>query len=269
MIKDKLKSLRYCCTAVLLLCISLMSVIGGINFAKAEKVTLSTREKFEQIDLITELKDSVDKNGKPFDINEYPYDTAKGELRVFTVAEFMYDVDSAENYGIYVYLYNPKKLTLDEETANRVSTATAFDDNGNGKDFKLFNLQFVSKTTGDYDGLFYKYRINDADGVLYSLQKDRSHARKYEFGELLISIGGRSEAYKFNLKCSFSGYSKGCNPDPMVTESTLTGTIDSTFVLTLDVGQTFYRNWLRIRRRQASSDAVELDLLFRTERRNR
>ena len=124
MIKDHLKSLRYFCTAVLLLCISLMSVIGGINFAKAEKVTLSTREKFEQIDLMTELKDSVDKNGKPFDINEYPYDTAKGELRVFTVAEFMYDNSSSENYGIYVYLYNPKKLTLDEETANRVSTAT-------------------------------------------------------------------------------------------------------------------------------------------------
>ncbi len=239
MLKLTKQSMRYFCAALLALCISLLSVIGGLKLAKAESPSL--REQFERIDLFTELKNSTDKDGKAFDINDYPYDLENGELRVFTVAEFGYSVSSSENYGLYVYVYNPKQLTLDEENANRASVASAFDDSGNGKDFKLFNLQYISKTTGDFDGLFYKYRIVDENNELYALQATRSHERKYEFGQLLIVLDGRSEAFKFGLKCSFSGYAKGCNPDPLVTESTLTGKIDSTLTLTLDVGQTFYR----------------------------
>ncbi len=240
MLKERMKSLRYFCTAALLLCISLLSVFSGISLARADAASLSIRESFESLALMTELENSTNKEGEPFDVNDYPYDS-DGRLSVFTVSEFMYDVNDSENYGIYVYLYNPQQLELDEASGNRVSVATAFDDNVNGKDFKLFNLQYVSKTTGDYNGLFYKYRIIDEKNELYALQENRSHTRRYEFGQLLMVIDGRSEAYNFGLKCSFSGYSKGCNPDPMVKESTLTGTIDSTLTLTLDVGQTFYR----------------------------
>lgn len=136
--------------------------------------------KFDNTSIFDDLYGSKDEHGNEFDLGNYPKDK-DGELRFYTFVEYGYSyyANLDKNYALYTYLYNPQQLDFSSYLdSNVVRMATAFAKNSDGayvaSDYDDFNIVCVSRTTGDYANLFYKFKILDPDKKLLAL------AQKYE-----------------------------------------------------------------------------------------
>lgn len=103
-------------------------------------------------------------NGKKFDPNDYPKNTADTNVYLLTVDERGYNEKNMEDYGFYLYLYNPSGLPLDAFSAyNRVQMATAWDESSQlpiQEDYSKFVLDFVSVSSeSGFEYVFYKFKV--------------------------------------------------------------------------------------------------------------
>ena len=111
-------------------------------------------------------------NGKPFDVRDYPFDET-GEVQVISLIEYCYSykANQRDNYGLYIYVYNPKCLNLSTDSKrNKIQMAVSYDAEGNPDDYEKFSLEYCSKVeSGDYKNLFYKYKVIDRkiDGTTF------------------------------------------------------------------------------------------------------
>ena len=57
--------------------------------------------------------ESCEINGKPFDVKDFPFDNTK-DLQVLSFVEYCYTTKAGkeDNYGLYLYVYNPKGLDI-------------------------------------------------------------------------------------------------------------------------------------------------------------
>ncbi len=209
--------------------------VKAIPVTRAEEIKQVTN--FESGNLLTELQ-SIE----GFSISDYPFSDNK-ELSVYTVAEYCYTQkdEYRDYYGLYIYLYNPQNLQI-AENGNRTSIATAFNNKGEPTRFEYFDIDFINKTSGEYNGLFYKFKVVDhesSDGkTIYS--RVNADKRVYDFGGLQLRVSESVQAYRFGLTCEFTGYGKGLGPDDNE-ESTLKGNVESRITLSLDVKSTYFR----------------------------
>ena len=71
---------------------------------------------FDNTDVLGDLRSS-NVDGKPFDLNEYPFDSTGliKSPKIINFVEYCYSfkVNMQDNYGLYVYFYNPQALELD------------------------------------------------------------------------------------------------------------------------------------------------------------
>jgi len=65
---------------------------------------------YEQTNVLDDLT-SATINGEPFSLEKYPFDATK-PTQVLSFVEYCYSFyeDKQDNYGLYVYVYNPRKL---------------------------------------------------------------------------------------------------------------------------------------------------------------
>lgn len=177
---------------------------------------------FDKTDVMDDLKSSPE-----FDILHYPYDST-GIIKhpeILTFVEYCYSFRQGkqDNYGLYIYFYNPQALNISTASgANKITLATAWEttDDGNLRptEYEKYELMFCSKSTGDYRDLFYKFKVIDrrsaSDGKTI-VQRVNSNARRYDISEVeLLTYGNRNAtAYRIGGSYTFAGYAKGYGAD--------------------------------------------------------
>lgn len=206
--------------------------------------------KFDNTSIFDDLYGSKDDNGNEFDLSNYPIDK-DGELQFFSFVEYGYSyyANYEKNYALYLYLYNPQQLDFSTYLdSNVVRMATAFAENSEGEyvasDYDDFNIVYVSRTTGDYANLFYKFKILDPEKKLLALaQKYESEngCRRYDIAGVYLKTDKGDVTLDKNIGRSFkcSGYmatygENANNPSSFVCKVDILETLD------LKVYQTSY-----------------------------
>ncbi|MBR2371918.1 MAG: hypothetical protein IKA90_03510, partial [Clostridia bacterium] len=173
----------------------------------------------------------------------YPYDNNK-TVSVINFVEYCYSykANMQDNFGLYLYVYNPQGLDINTETtANKVQMAVAYD-NCKPTDYAKFRLEFCSVSTEpDYYRLFYKFKIVDDEGQI--LSRLNSNARRYDISGIELFTKGSSNAteYPVGANYTFTGYAKGYGPD-VNAESTLSCNVEVMETVQFTVKHTFYRS---------------------------
>lgn len=186
-------------------------------------------------------------NGKPFDIRDYPF-REDGEVQVISFIEYCYSykANQRDNYGLYVYIYNPQGLNLSTDSKrNKIQMAVSYNRDGNPDAFEKFSLEFCSKVeNGTYKNLFYKYKVVDrkVNGTTFD-QRVNSNERRYDVSGLELATHGSGTATEYHVGTSyrFTGYAAGYGPDGSDT-STLSCKIEKLETISLSVRHTFYRS---------------------------
>ena len=98
-------------------------------------------------------------NGKEFSLTDYNFDAFK-ETKVLSFVEYCYSFyqNMQDNYGLYVYVYNPKGLKFVENSSlNQIQMAYGLQANQSYVKYPLLYLN--SSTETNYEGLFYKFKV--------------------------------------------------------------------------------------------------------------
>ena len=186
-------------------------------------------------------------NGKPFDVRDYPFDET-GEVQVISLIEYCYSykANQRDNYGLYIYVYNPKGLNLSTDSKrNKIQMAVSYDAEGNPDDYEKFSLEYCSKVeSGDYKNLFYKYKVIDrkVDGKTFD-QRVNSNERRYDISGIELAGHGSGIATEYHVGTTyrFTGYAAGYGQNGN-TQSTLTCESEKLETISLSVKHTFFRS---------------------------
>ena len=230
-----------CIIALATVVCTLLTMVHPIVAYAAESET-----GFDSTNVLDDLQSSK-VNGKPFDIADYPFNESK-DIQVISFVEYCYSYKAnlRDNYGLYVYIYNPKGLNLStNEKQNKIQMAVAYDAEGNPSDYEKFSLEFCSKVeSGDYKNLFYKFKVIDrkVNGTTFS-DRVNSNARRYDVSGVEITTYGSSTATEYSV-CGtyiFTGFAEGYGPDANA-KSTLSCDVEYLETIELSVKHTFYRS---------------------------
>ncbi|MBR5123805.1 MAG: hypothetical protein IKU90_01630, partial [Clostridia bacterium] len=146
-------------------------------------------------------------NGKPFDVRDYPFDET-GEVQVISLIEYCYSykANQRDNYGLYIYVYNPKGLNLSTDSKrNKIQMAVSYNAEGNPDDYEKFSLEYCSKVeSGDYKNLFYKYKVIDRkiDGKTFD-QRVNSNERRYDISGIELAVHGSGTATEYHVGTTY------------------------------------------------------------------
>lgn len=217
-------------------------LMSGQGFLSTSFVSALSSNSYDNTNVLDDLKSST-VNGEKWDISMYPYDNNK-TVSVINFVEYCYSykTNMQDNFGLYLYVYNPQGLDINTDTtANKVQMAVAYD-NGKPTDYAKFRLEFCSVSTEpDYYRLFYKFKIVDDEGKI--LSRLNSNARRYDISGIELFTKGSSNATEYYVGASytFTGYAKGYGPD-VNAESTLKCNVEVMETVSFTVKHTFYRS---------------------------
>lgn len=157
----------------LLTCLIALAILFGVVFSAAPNIAYAEGTlNFDTTNVLDDLRSSS-VGGEPFDLNDYPFDESK-DIQVINFVEYCYSykANMRGNYGLYVYVYNPKGLNLSTNSkSNKIQMAVSYDEDGNPNDYAKFDLQFLSKSEeSNYKNLFYKFKVIDReiDGTTFA-----------------------------------------------------------------------------------------------------
>lgn len=194
-----------------------------------------------------------------FDLASFPADS-KGELELLRFMEYGYSADTATDYGLYVYVYNPKQVELSTRTgANTMNLALSYA-SGKPTSYANVDLKFCDVSKGAYSRLFYKFRVSGE--ALYEIYSNArtfeksSGKRRYDVAGVQFWQKGLSSAtlkvntssaelgavkdYSVDRTFYFTGYAKGYGKG--VEESaTLACSYEELVTIKLDLQHTNYR----------------------------
>lgn len=202
---------------------------------------------FDKTDVLDDLTTSTDEEGNPFDLTDYPYDE-NGRVQLITFVEYCYGyaANLRNNYGLYIYIYNPQNLSFDTDSPlNKAQLAVAWDEDGKVTEYEKFDLLFCSRSGGDYAGLFYKFRIvdrvSDTDGKTIA-ERVNSNGRVYSLSGFELLTEGETNATEYGVGGTFTytGYAAGYGADTEA-ESTLACDVTDLETLETEVHYTTYR----------------------------
>ena len=225
--------------------------ITMLLFFSSVPASAETKEKFFPFDEVHVQKDLESIDG--FSYLQYPYDpTGFYSPQIFNVVEFAYSyrANMQNDYALYIYFYNPQALDIDAmSNQNKIVMAVDYDkypvtQDSSPTSYETFDLAFCSRSTGDYENLFYKFRIVDhesADGKTV-LERVNSVGRRYDISEVLIKTAGEDNATAYGVGGSyyFTGYAAGYGSD-VNAESTLQCDVLDLETVELKVNSTFFR----------------------------
>ncbi len=221
---------------VMILITAFLSPFGFCAAAETDEKDIVSR--YEDTNIWDNLKGSTIA-GNTFDPADYPH-AERDKPRILSLVEFCYSLytDNQDDYGLYVYLYNPQDLVFDTETLrNQIQLRC-----GRGT-YEKYNLVFLnySKQAG-YEGRFWKFKINLSETQKYNILKDLDqNGRVYEISGITLSVKKEASEFASGQKYTYSGYVKGYGSE-LAENDTLTCGVDNfDQYLELDVKQTCYR----------------------------
>lgn len=240
-------SIRFLVTVLVFITLALLSLdimsTGLIAYAGDNNL------KFDNTSIFEDLFASKDDNGNEFDLSDYPIDS-NGELQFFSFVEYGYSYYSncQDNYALYLYLYNPQQLNfqtyLDSNVVRMGVSYKTKDDNIVVSDYDDFNIVCVSRTTGDYRNLFYKFKVLDPYKKILSMAQayeKENGCRRYDIAGVYLKTGKDDVTLDKNIgrtyKCSgyMSTYGKEAS-----NSSTFSCSVEKLETLDLKVYQTSY-----------------------------
>ena len=205
--------------------------------------------KFDNTSIFDDLYGSKDDNGNEFDLSNYPIDK-DGELQFFSFVEYGYSyyANYEKNYALYLYLYNPQQLNfqtyLDSNVVRMGVSYATKDDNIVVSEYEDFNIVCVSRTTGDYSNLFYKFKVLDPNKKILSMAQayeKENGCRRYDIAGVYLKTDKSDVTLDKNIgrtyKCS--GYMATYGNDAS-NPSTFVCNVEKLETLDLKVYQTSY-----------------------------
>lgn len=189
-------------------------VLGGqVSVPVAYADTLVGNVQMDSSNVMDDLENST-VDGKPFDF-DYAFDE-QGETNVFAFAEYCYSFYSnlQGNYGLYVYVHNPRGLTFNlRSTRNTIQFRAGAQEHS-----AKYTLLYLNQCEiPNYEGLFLKFKVmlsgeQKAD-ILANLN---STERVYDVTEIeLVSAEtGEAENYPVSTEYYYSGYAAGYGSNP-------------------------------------------------------
>ena len=205
--------------------------------------------KFDNTSIFDDLYGSNDDNGNEFDLSNYPIDK-DGELQFFSFVEYGYSyyANYEKNYALYLYLYNPQQLNfqtyLDSNVVRMGVSYATKDDNIVVSEYEDFNIVCVSRTTGDYSNLFYKFKVLDPNKKILSMAQayeKENGCRRYDIAGVYLKTDKSDVTLDKNIgrtyKCS--GYMATYGNDAS-NPSTFVCNVEKLETLDLKVYQTSY-----------------------------
>lgn len=200
---------------VVLVLISLFSGSAFYGRTAAFAAAESTAELFEQSNVWDDLQEA-EFDGEKIDLSIYNFDEKKNP-QIISFIEYCYSYKASmqANYGLYVYVYNPRgnDLTLNTELNQITFRFTGRTDSG----FEKHHLKYLNRSEQQgYEGLFYKFKIDiDEAKRVEILNALNSTARIYEVSELELcdASGLNATAYKISNVYTYTGYAKGYGSD--------------------------------------------------------
>lgn len=209
--------------------------MGGSAVAYAAESNL----EFDKTYVLDDLEGSA-VNGVTFDVDDYPYDK-DGDIQLIGFVEYGYSVyqNMQQNYGLYVYLYNPRLLDITDSSC-KIQIGVG---SGSAEDYNKYFLKSISKSEGVTTNRFIKMKVLNSEELLPDLDPGK---RVYNVSGIEIATYGSAEIIEYNVSSwySFSGYSKGYGTDPKA-ESTLvqqTDELETIEITGLLDRQTVYRD---------------------------
>lgn len=159
-----------------------------------------------------------------------------------------------DDYGLYVYIYNPRGLNLSTDSkSNKIQMAISYDSEGKPNDYAKFDLEFCSRSKdSNYKNLFCKFKVVDkkVKDTTFA-ERVNSNERRYDISGIeLMTYGssGATEYYVGGTNTFTTGYAKGYGPDATA-ESTLTSKVKYLETVELEVKHTFYRTTTSVKGR--------------------
>lgn len=205
--------------------------------------------KFDNTSIFDDLYGSKNDNGNEFDLSNYPIDK-DGELQFFSFVEYGYSyyANYEKNYALYLYLYNPQQLNfqtyLDSNVVRMGVSYATKDDNIVVSEYEDFNIVCVSRTTGDYSNLFYKFKVLDPNKKILSMAQayeKENGCRRYDIAGVYLKTDKSDVTLDKNIgrtyKCS--GYMATYGNDAS-NPSTFVCNVEKLETLDLKVYQTSY-----------------------------
>ena len=217
---------------------AMLTPIGLRASAETGEETEDIVAEYEETNVWDNLKGSTIA-GNAFNPADYPH-AEKDKPRILSFVEFCYSLysDNQDDYGLYVYLYNPQDLVIDTETTrNQIQLRCG---KGNYEKYGLIFLNY-SKEAG-YEGRFWKFKVNLTETQKYNILKNLDqNGRVYEISGITLSVKKEATEHACGQKYTYSGYVKGYGPE-LAEGDTLTCGVDNfEQYLELDVKQTCYR----------------------------
>ena len=230
--------------AILSFALSLWVVMAGLFPAVLPKVSAqaSTQLTYEQTNVMDDLKSSTI-GGEEFSLKKYGFSSFK-ETQVLSLVEYCYSFypTKQNNYGLYIYLYNPKGLDFDvSHTLNSVQMSYGSTTSTNYQKYRLQYLNCSMET--NYERLFYKFKVVLTGEQKKNLLADlNSTERVYAISGIEIVQKGKTNATEFSVGTTYhySGYAAGYGSNPEA-GNTLQCNSEQAEVLTLNVYPTTYR----------------------------
>lgn len=231
----------YILIALILTVMMIVTSNSGARNAFAATST-STVAAYEAQNVMDDLNGATI-DGEGIDLTVYNFDESK-QTQVLSLVEFCYSFYSnkQEDYGLYVYVYNPQGLNFTKNTALNKITLRA---GGNSSaSYDKYSLKFLnmSESAGS-EGLFYKFKVDLTEAQRTEILADlNSAARIYEVSEIeLYSSGTNATAYEVANTYTYKGFAEGYG-SANATSDTLSCTVDGLeLYLSLDVQSTYYR----------------------------
>ena len=231
-----LKRLTYIIIAALLCVVTV--ICGQGNLSAFADTTDGVRAAYENTNVWDNLQGSTI-GGNTFNIEDYPHNE-NGKPQIISFVEFCYSCysDKQDDFGLYVYIYNPQDLAFDTNTErNKIQFRC-----GSLQSAK-YTLDFLNYSNkAGYEGRFYKFRIhlslNERNSILKALNEN---SRIYEITEIELVFKGNATAYTCGAKYTYLGYVKGYGSE-LAESDTLSCTVDGfDKCIDLNVKHTYYR----------------------------
>lgn len=221
--------------AVMTALLIISTISGGAITARAAETASAA---YEARNVMDDLKGATI-DGEPLDLSQYTFDANKN-VQIISFVEFCYSPyeEKQSDYGLYVYVYNPRGLDWTKnERLNTIQFKYC-------DIYEKFSLEYLNRSEeAGKEGLFYKFKIKLIDPVKQAiLAQVNSAARVYEVSGIeLYDTGTNPTEYKIANTYTYTGYAEGCGSDS-ANKSSLNCTVKQAEVIELNnVKSTYYR----------------------------
>lgn len=211
---------------------------GGGLYAAAASNVLSA---YESQNVLDDLQGTTI-DGEKIDLSEYYFDNGKN-VKVLSFVEFGYSFNTGNrnDYGLYVYVYNPRGLDFTAKPSlNKISLKY-----GDKTSYDKYHLNYLNRSTKKgYEGLFYKFKValtaTQRSDILQTLDKS---SRVYDVSEIELCGADDWNATAYNIAnvYTYTGYAAGYGSDFEDGKSTLACASKDSVTLSLDVHGAAYR----------------------------